>query len=1107
MKKSCKSFFKVMMPLVLLFCGVANAMAITEVYVEKAGTLSTLLTTSESTLKITGPLNGTDIKYLRSLINAGTVTDLDISGASIVSGGEAYDDESNTTEDGLISKSMFYNCSRLKSIVLPTNITKISTGAFAKTKLRKIEIPDGVTSIGTDAFAYISTLDTVVIGKQVAGYGQGAFYNSSVRIVYVKSSVPSSTSSYMFSSNPKICVYSDALEDYQESSWSDFGTVIGGLEKIFPRGADYTTIVNNLRETYFEDAACTKLKAEYLAMSDEALTTAFTEGGMPKFMVDIALKLKNDTWAAYEKDFRIHSYNAYSDAEYWNEKLKCVGGSYMGNPTGIYAAGGDSLFVFVDSDIPEDATLYMQGCIDNSLITSAKTGKCLRKGLNILDGTKNALYYIVYTADTKSMTKTLDEWPDIKIHIQGGKVNGYYDIDRHSDKAYVDLLNAAELELFTIKGTNSLIHFQTSSYKRFWPTSFDSSIEFFDSTVVWMQSLVGIRAEVANGERDCAPYYLSGGDAIAPLYYNNPTFAVQNGPNDPAYANATWYRTMYSLDAVRYSFCVPQSSWDGGWVIGHECGHQMQHPIFLEGTTEGSNDLFSNLCCFLGGRKATRGETLAEFMLEYAERVPFANHSGKGRMYYNLYLYFHQAQKNTSFYPELFKALREDPLKTYNPDCLNGNHSVLKFVRKACEIAQEDLSDYFRVWGFLDPLSKAEVEGGQLTVTKTAINNTLKKIAVYPKNRTLLFIEDRVKPLYTTAPFNTPGKLRDGYSNMAQYGNLGQFTDYLPGACEPANYTYMKSDSLYKMKGSGGVGFLLLDKDDNFVYAANALNFYVPSSITTEFTIYSVDADGTLREVTPAGDGTEYVEMTKAGTLSDSLSTEAIKAVISGPINGNDIKYLRQLINEHGLSSIDLSNATIKKGGLYDSEHISVDNAIGKSAFNKCGNLLHINLPESITKILASAFASSGLTDIYIPGNVTKLGDDAFAYCGSLEQVVIGSKMEYLSKGSFYNSSVKDVYVYATTPPDVSAPYVFTSSPTVHVYRASLEAYKNSPWAGYAGKIVGDLDDYVSVEQPELDIEESNADAPIYDLMGRRAEELKAGQIYIRNGKKILVDK
>ena len=1110
MKRIYTSFFKMMLPLLLLFCSVEHAMAITEVHVDKAGTLSTLLTTSESALKITGPLNGTDIKHLRGLINAGNVTDLDISGASIVSGGVAYVDNFKTA-DNVIGESMFKGCAKLKTIQLPSTITEIQTRAFVDGGLRKIDIPDGVSRIGGDAFAYISSLDTVIIGRGVASYGQGVFYSSSVKIAYVKSTTPAGAPAYFFSSHPTICVYTSALEDYLESGWTEHGTIVGGLEEIFSQGGDYTTIVNNLRSNYFEDAACTQLKAEYLAMSDEELTAAFTEGGMPSFMVDIALKIKNDTWAAYEKDFRIHSYNAYSDAQYWNEKLMSTGGSYMGNPTGIYANGLDSLFVFVDSDIPEDATLYMRGCVGNDLITSAKTGKRLRKGLNIVDGSKDALYYILYIADTKSMKKTLDEWPDIKIHIQGGKVNGYYDVARHSDQAYVDLLNAAELELFTVKSTHALFNFRTSAYKQLWPKTIDRSIEFFDSATVWMHSLMGIRAEVANGERDCAPYYISGGDAIAPLYYNNPNFAIQGDEGDVGYANSTWYRTMYtSLDAVRNTFCVDNRHMDGGWVVGHEGGHNNQGAINLEGCTEGSNDLFSNLCCFLFGRIATRGESLSFFMNQYADHMPFYARNGKGRMYYNLYLYYHQGQKKTSFYPELFKALREDRLKLYNPDATSGNQSVLKFVRKACEVAQEDLSDYFRIWGFFEPMTRQYIEDygdHQLTVSKTAINNTLKKVAVYPKNRSLLFIEDRVEKLYTTDMFSTPGQLRQGYEDIEQYGDLGQFTDYLAGASEPASYTYIQSDSLYQMKGSGGVGFLMLDADSNFVYAANDLNFYVPSSIanSSEFTIYSVDADGTLREVTKSGDGTQYVAMTTAGTLADSLTTEAIKAVISGPINGKDIKYLRQLINEHSLSSLDLSNATIKSGGNYDDSHVSVADGIGIRAFSDCHNLVNVELPTSITRVLSQAFVSTGLEKVYIPENVTSLGEDAFAYCGYLEQVVIGSKMKTLSKGSFYSSPVKDVYVYATTPPNVDASYVFSSNPTVHVFQASLAAYKASRWDEYAGKIVGDLDDYVSVQQPQLDVEDAEADAPFYDLLGRTVEELQPGQIYIRNGKKVLI--
>ena len=380
-----------------------------------------------------------------------------------------------------------------------------------------------------------------------------------------------------------------------------------------------------------------------------------------------------------------------------------------------------------------------------------------------------------------------------------------------------------------------------------------------------------------------------------------------------------------------------------------------------------------------------------------------------------------------------------------------------------------------------------------------------KKVAVYPKNRTPLFIEDRIKPLYTTAPFSTPGKLRDGYDDMEQYGDLGQYTDYISGSTEPSSYTYTQSDSLYKMTGSGGVGFLMLDKDSNLVYAANALTFYIPSSITTEFTIYSVDADGTLHEVEKGGNGTEYITLTKAGTLSDSLSAEAIKAVISGPINGNDIKYMRQLINEGSLSSIDLTNAKVNGGGKYDDTHTSVTNAIGASAFYNCKNLINFNIPESVTKIYANAFANSGLTGVYIPESVTAVNDDAFAYCNSLEQVVIGSKLKTLAKGAFYSSPVKDVYVFATTPPNVDASYIFSSNPTVHVYKASLDAYKASKWADYAGKIVGDLDNYTAIETPvadEYSIDEANA--PIYDLSGRRVKELKAGKMYISKGKKFI---
>ena len=1111
MKKNLSlSFFRLLLPLFVLFFGTARAMAATEVHVETAGTLSTLLTTTETTLKITGVINGTDVKYLRSLINAGSVTDLDISGVEFASGGEAYL-ESYKTEEYVIGHSMFKECKNLKTIQLPQTISEIKQNAFSGSGLRKIDIPNSVSSLGGDAFAYCGSLDTVIIGSRVTSLSQGVFYASSVKYAYVKPLNPASTPAYLFSSSPTIRVYTKALNDYQESSWKNFyGAIEGGLEEIYPLEADPAEIVNNLRETYFDDAACTQLKAEYLAMSDEELTKAFTDGGMPSFMVDIALKLKNENWAKYEKEFRINSYKAFSDANYWNEKMKSTGGSYMGNPTGIYTGNLETLYVFVDSDIPADATLYIAGAAGNHLLNGAKNGKELKKGLNIVDGTRNALFYVLYTADTKSKTKTLDEWPKIKIHIQGGRVNGYYDVARKSDSDYKALLNAATHELFTIKSEHALFNFQTAAYKEVWPNTIDRSIEWFDSLTVWQQELMGFTAAVANGQRNYYPHNLSGGEAIAPLFYNNPNFAIQGDANSAGYANSSTYRTMYnSVECIRNSFDVSRDNMDE-WCAGHECGHNNQGTINLEACAEASNNLFANVGRFLFGRNVTTGSSLDFVMAEYADNIYFSARDlgTRLRMYYQLYLYFHQAKKNTSFYPELFKALREDPLKLYNTASSYGRNGSLKFVRKACEIAQEDLSDFFRAWGFFEPVKNLKIEdygNYTMTVSQANIDKTIPEISKYPKNRTLLFVEDRVDHVLRNGLFSNEGEKRNGSDAIGKNGDLGQFTDFFPGACEPSSYTYTQSDSLYSMKGSGGIGFLMLDKDSNFVYASNSLNFYIPSSITTVFTIYSVDADGTLHEAIKTGDGTQYVTLTTAGALDDSLTTEAIKAVISGPINSTDFKYIRQLINDYDLSSIDLWNTNIKSGGrAYYETYTCPVNTIGTKLFYNCSNLTNIILPKTITRINSNAFANSGITGISIPDNVTTVYGDAFAYCKNLETVIIGRKVSELSQGVFYSSPVKDAYVYATTPPKVSA-YLFSSKPVIHVYASSLAAYKASDWAQY-GTLVGDLDNYTAIEDVEPDNVENNTDAAIYDLSGRRvkASELKPGSIYVSKGKKFI---
>lgn len=107
---------------------------------DEPGNLSDLLDDrlgGMKTVTISGPLNGTDIRALRSLAgrdyygNATTtlIEEIDMTDATIVSGGEGYS-PSGFTKDNTVSQGMFANLTQLKSIKLPNNVTTIERNAL-----------------------------------------------------------------------------------------------------------------------------------------------------------------------------------------------------------------------------------------------------------------------------------------------------------------------------------------------------------------------------------------------------------------------------------------------------------------------------------------------------------------------------------------------------------------------------------------------------------------------------------------------------------------------------------------------------------------------------------------------------------------------------------------------------------------------------------------------------------------------------------------------------------------------------------------------------------------------------------------------------------------
>ena len=154
-------------------------------HVERAGILPDMIDESRlpyiTDLKLTGELNGTDIRLIRTLAQE-NLQILDLSEARIVEGGSPYYSNYRTSND-IIGSYMFYNPDyrpissyAISKINLPNSVTGIEEGAFKNcTRLTDINIPNSVKSIGYEAFRDCTSLTDINIPNSVTSIGEQAF--------------------------------------------------------------------------------------------------------------------------------------------------------------------------------------------------------------------------------------------------------------------------------------------------------------------------------------------------------------------------------------------------------------------------------------------------------------------------------------------------------------------------------------------------------------------------------------------------------------------------------------------------------------------------------------------------------------------------------------------------------------------------------------------------------------------------------------------------------------------------------------------------------------------------------------------------------------------
>lgn len=642
-------------------------------------------------------------------------------------------------------------------------------------------------------------------------------------------------------------------------------------------------------KTIFTDGTCSELIPPYNVMSDEQ----FIEycGDFPKELVDLALKVKNNSWAPREKEFRIAEYEPYGNTYSWSVLLNTNPYSYLQRPTGITATTGDTLLIFVGDELPQGIMLKLLEVKDNQPFTDSyvyDAEKFLSRGVNMVTATQeDAMLFIGYAVgtDTTATSKRLADYGNVKVHIEGGKVNGYFDARRHTDEDWRDMLaNYFKHYSVQVRGERVIFQMAKDDIASVCPNTITDAIGWWDQCVAWQHELMGVDK-----------------------YYDrwNALMMARSG-HDDSYMYATHYYTYYEYGTLKdiLPWASVYASPGYMWGPAHEIGHMNQGAINIVSCTEASNNLFSNVQVHRAGKSTTRGVGVADCRNDFKNKVAFpvrGNVIGKSRMFFQLYLYFHAAGKDTTFYPRLFEALRQDRLKKVNGGTTYALDDQLKFAAKCCEVAQMDLSEFFDAWGFFEPMERANVgDYGNYFVTlpEWEAEAARKHMQQYKKKGGhLIFIEDRIKPSKRTdgvegyrVDFNDEFK-------VGEMGKLGQWEDYMDENVKAEGYYFVRKSNNISIKqaknAKGALGFKLINAETGELLDFN--NDY-------QLTVPIAHSNSPIKVIAAQADGTDYIVPDIMDSDEEEMLLEALDATLAtakGLIgkessNGKEIGYFHK---------------------------------------------------------------------------------------------------------------------------------------------------------------------------------------------------------------------
>ena len=639
--------------------------------------------------------------------------------------------------------------------------------------------------------------------------------------------------------------------------------------------ADYAQLNEKLQQ-FFEDYACTQLKANYKTMSEEAFKAALNAQDLPQSLIEMALRVKSDTWNdknadanKYEKYFRIQEYQAYSHPQKWanNNKLMPTNfGQYsqLTNPTGITIPEKELVLLFVDHDTP--AKCFLQAELVQG---KNKTGTTfnLHKGVNTIYANELSHLYINYMMDDVNLKYT--ELPKIRIHVEGGRANGYFDATKMKNEDWNKLRDLKQYGFFN-----------------------DDVIRLKSKHTIHSLSLSGVEEQqkqgnwIYNGVDKGITGVLGKWDWVHELeqeYFRPEQFAGRFNclmfSTDAAGLYAFPYGTFIGTVSTTFSY----KEWakggqydDGGnlWAVVHETGHHYQKLFNLARCLESSNNLWSNIALWKRGASVSRLQAPQKLFNRFNNK----NYSwldmdlgDRTRMYWQLWLYYVELKHKPDFFKDLFAKFRENPI-----NFSNAKTDYLRFAQYCSEVAQEDLTEFFDFYGFFnkvgnnvtykynDDFYDKAYGGATISISKEDINACKAAMAKYPKKNTnLIFIDERIRKTPATYEGHKEGEMRWGTiggmdpGDNRVFGDVGHYEDF--GTAEKTGTTAAPQSVLLdgrtvRIQGTGAVGYKVYDDKGKLVMVANANDFLIPNNLPLDkLSVNVVGGNGNEVEVIKNG--------------------------------------------------------------------------------------------------------------------------------------------------------------------------------------------------------------------------------------------------------------